>query len=133
MVECHLLGMCRALVAQERKKVKRNPREIACVCTRILNFPETLPQPAGEEQPTPRLADPATLQNARWKRPLAPTNSQTTRENFWGESQWIQAKSMPGTLLMVWMYQQWGLSSSSQCLWMFPGTNQFVSVDTVFA
>lgn len=28
MAECHLLGMCRALLAQESKKAERNPREI---------------------------------------------------------------------------------------------------------
>lgn len=60
MVECHLLGMCRALLAQERKKVKRNPRETGCVCARTLNRPESLPQPAGREQPTARLVHPAT-------------------------------------------------------------------------
>lgn len=53
MVECHLLGSCGALLAQERKKVKRNPREMGSACAWTSNFPETLPQAAAREQPQP--------------------------------------------------------------------------------
>lgn len=53
MVECHLPGSCKALLAQERNKVKRDPREIGCVCAWTSNFPETLPQAAAREQPQP--------------------------------------------------------------------------------
>lgn len=56
MVECHLLGSCKALLAQERNKVKRDPREIGCVCAWTSNFPETLPQAAAREQPQPGMA-----------------------------------------------------------------------------
>lgn len=51
MVECHLLGSCKALLAQERNKAKRDPREIGCVCAWTSNVPETLPQAAAREQP----------------------------------------------------------------------------------
>lgn len=53
MVECHLLGSCRALLAQERKKVKRNLREMGSVCAGTSDFSETLSQAAAKEQPQP--------------------------------------------------------------------------------
>lgn len=34
MVECHLLGMCRALLVTRRKKIKENLREIVQVYAR---------------------------------------------------------------------------------------------------
>lgn len=83
MVECHLLGSCRALLAQERKKVRRNPREMGCVCARTLNFPETFPR----EHPEPgwlTLQLSMAPEKCFWKCSLVPNNSQTTWENFWG-------------------------------------------------
>jgi len=59
-VECHLLGIARAPLAQERKTAKKNARKIGSVCATTLNSPETLPQPAGREQPTARVVHPAT-------------------------------------------------------------------------
>lgn len=96
MVECHLLGSGRALLAQERKKVRRNPREMGCACARTSNFPETFPR----EQPQPGWL---TLQNASGNVHWLPTTPKPPGRT---SGEWIQAKIRPGTMLVVWVHQQ---------------------------
>lgn len=103
MVECHLLGSGRALLARERRKVERNPREMGCACAWTSNSPETLPQAAATARLAHLAAQHDLCKMLHGNVPWLPTTPKPPGR-IPGEG--IQAKIRLGTILVVWMYQQ---------------------------